>query len=57
MGAGVKELLQMDETEQLKVTSTGLKVFERQESAAGVKVLSPSPIAPSGSLAVLLGWN
>jgi hypothetical protein len=28
----VKELLQTDEAEQLKVTATGLKVFERQES-------------------------
>eukprot|EP00884_Botryococcus_braunii_P007399 jgi/Botrbrau1/16660/Bobra.0068s0076.1 len=37
VSSGVKELLQMDETEQLKVTATGLKVFERQESKeAGV---------------------
>lgn len=30
--AGVKTLLLEDEYEQLKVTATGLKVFERQET-------------------------
>ena len=30
--AGVKALLVEDEHEQLKVTATGLKVFERQET-------------------------
>ncbi len=34
--AGVKELLQTDEAECLKVTATGLKVFERQESKVRV---------------------
>ncbi|KAK9814454.1 hypothetical protein WJX72_006165 [[Myrmecia] bisecta] len=32
VSAGVRQLLLMDELEQLKVTSTGLKVFERQEN-------------------------
>ena len=30
--AGIKHLLMLDENEQLKITSTGLKLFERQDA-------------------------
>ncbi len=42
MRAGVKALLLEDEHEQLKVTATGLKVFERQETKVRTFPLSLS---------------